>query len=78
MSSFYNFPNPCDMTLKSVQDTPEEKIGELISHVQMKMERLMSFGSTNSMHVQHCESLLVEARKKQQKNVTSEKCDSFE
>lgn len=53
------------MTIKHVQETPEERIGDLIAHVQLKMEKLMAFGSTNSSSVEHCVSLLKEARKKQ-------------
>ena len=60
--SFYDFPSPSDLTVKHVRETPHEKLEELISHVQLKMEKLMSYGGTSSPHVSHCESLIKEAR----------------
>lgn len=59
----YNFPNPSDIDSKFVNNLSKERIDELINHLQLRFENILTPNSTKEkLETLHVESLIRIAR----------------
>ena len=63
LNSMYDFPNTSDIKSEFVNSIPKEKIDELISHLQLRYEKILNPTTTRQrIELLHVESLIKIAR----------------